>query len=177
MLVVLDIKPFWLYVITASEAHLCPVRAMADWIGTSEITTGYLFHKIASGDRVAEANQPMVTIFIYLTELIVKFISQTSKRFLELFHNNLLDIGVDPSSYGTHSFHHGGCQYLHIECHWPLCQICEWGGWSAEFTNMTIVKYLISHNDDPTELHEHFFNSDRRPTVKCPHCGRSCSCT
>jgi hypothetical protein len=38
---------------------------MADWIGTSEITTGYLFRKIASGDWVAEANQPMVTIFVY----------------------------------------------------------------------------------------------------------------
>ncbi|KAG1899331.1 uncharacterized protein F5891DRAFT_953862, partial [Suillus fuscotomentosus] len=56
-------------------------------IATSEIMTGYLFHQIASGDQVAEANQPM-----------------TLEHFLELFHNNLLDIGVDPSSYDTHSF-------------------------------------------------------------------------
>ncbi|KAG0693634.1 DNA breaking-rejoining enzyme, partial [Suillus ampliporus] len=163
-----DIKPFWLYVMPASEAHLCPVRGIADWISASGITTGYLFRKIASGDR---------SFFTYMTKPVSKFISQTSERFLELFRNNLLDIGVDPSSYGTHSFRRGGCQYLHIERRWPLRRICEWGGWSAEFTNMTIVKYLISHNDDPTEPREEFFNPDRRPTVKCPHCGRSCSCT
>ena len=101
---------------------------------------------------------------------------QTSERFLEMFRNNLIDIGVDPSSYGTHSFRRGGCQYLHLECRWPLRRICEWGGWSLEFTNMTIVKYLISHNDDPTEPREQFFNPERRPTVKCPQCGRSCGC-
>ncbi|KAJ8580343.1 hypothetical protein M405DRAFT_938781 [Rhizopogon salebrosus TDB-379] len=65
-----------------SEAHLCAVRAIADWIAASKITKGYLFRKFASGDRVAEANQPM-----------------TSERFLEMFRNNLIDIGVDPSSY------------------------------------------------------------------------------
>ncbi|KAG1737099.1 uncharacterized protein EDB91DRAFT_1237941 [Suillus paluster] len=102
-------------------SHLCPMRGIADWINALGITTGYLFHKIASGDWVVEANQPM--------------------------H------------------------------HWLLHQICEWGGWSAKFTNMTIVKYLISHNDDPTEPHEEFFNPDHHPTVKCPHCGRLCSCT
>ncbi|KAG2119959.1 hypothetical protein BD769DRAFT_1362095 [Suillus cothurnatus] len=156
----LDIKPFYLYALPASEAHLCPVRALSDWIETTRINTGYLFRKFASGDRIVEANQPM-----------------TSERFLELFRNNLLDIGVDPSPYGTHSFRRGGCQYLYIERRWLLHRICEWGGWSAEFTNMTIVKYLISHNDDPTEPQEEFFNPNRRPTVKCFQCGRSCSCT
>jgi len=45
-----------------TEAHLCAVRAIADWIAASKITTGYLFRKFASGDRVAEANQPMVSV-------------------------------------------------------------------------------------------------------------------
>ena len=57
------IQPFPLYALSASEAHLCPVRALAEWISASEITTGYLFRKFASGDRVAEANQPIVGIF------------------------------------------------------------------------------------------------------------------
>ncbi|KAG1800902.1 DNA breaking-rejoining enzyme [Suillus plorans] len=153
-----DIKPFWLWIMP-TEAHLCAVQAIAEWIMASRIVTGYLFRKFASGDRIAEANQPL-----------------TSERFLELFRNNLLDIGVDPSSYGTHSFRRGGCQYLHIERQWLLHRICEWGSWSLEFTNLTIVKYLISHNDDATEPHEHFFNPDRSPSVKCPHCGRSCPC-
>jgi hypothetical protein len=59
----LDIKPFHLYALNASEAYLCPVRALAEWINPSEITTGYLFRKFASGDRVAEANQPIVSLF------------------------------------------------------------------------------------------------------------------
>lgn len=46
-----------------SEAHLCAIRAIADWITASKITKGYLFRKFASGDRVAEANQPMVSLF------------------------------------------------------------------------------------------------------------------
>ncbi|KAG1808695.1 uncharacterized protein BJ212DRAFT_1448986 [Suillus subaureus] len=114
---------------------------------------------IAASKILTEANQPL-----------------TSEQFLELFCNNLLDIGVDPSSYGTHSFQHGGCQYLHIERWWLLHHICEWGGWSLKFTNLMIVKYLISHNNDATEPHEHFFNPDCSPSVKCPHCGRSCPC-
>ncbi|KIJ04676.1 hypothetical protein PAXINDRAFT_94457 [Paxillus involutus ATCC 200175] len=151
--------PYVLWALPPSEAHLCAVRALADWLKVSQIKTGYLFRKIASGDRVAEANTPM-----------------TSEQFLELFRNNLLDIQVDPVSYGTHSFRRGGCQYLHIERRWPLRRICEWGGWSQDFTSMTIVKYLISLNDDPTEPREQFFNPDRKPTVKCPQCGRSCPC-
>ncbi|KAG1745636.1 DNA breaking-rejoining enzyme [Suillus lakei] len=118
-----DIKPFNLWALSSSEAHLCP----------SKITSGNLFQKVASGDQIAEANSPM-----------------SSEQFLELFHNNLLDISIDPAPYGTHLFRRGGCQYLHIERH------------CTEFTNMTIVKYLISSNDDPTEPRTQFFNSNRR---------------
>ncbi|KAN0084001.1 hypothetical protein V8E55_007505 [Tylopilus felleus] len=154
-----EIKPFFLYALHESEAHLCAVRALADWIVASRISSGYLFRKITSGDRVTETNAPM-----------------TSEQFLELFRNNLLDIGVDPAPYGTHSFCRGGCQYLHINKRWSLRRICEWGGWSQELTNLTIVKYLISLSDEPMEPREHYFNPDRCPVVKCPHCGRSCAC-
>ncbi|KAG1763422.1 DNA breaking-rejoining enzyme [Suillus placidus] len=154
-----DIKPFWLWLMPTEEEHLCAIQAIAEWTVASQIMTRYLFRKFASGDRVTEANHPIM-----------------SERFLELFHNNLLDIGLDPSSYGTHSFWRGGCQYLHAEHWWPLHRICGWGGWSLEFTNLTIIKYLISHNDNATEPREQFFNPDRRPSIKCPCCGRSCLC-
>jgi len=101
---------------------------------------------------------------------------QTSEQFLETFRDNLIDIGVNPFPSGTHSFRRGGCQYLSLDRHWSLCQICEWGGWSTEFSSMMIVKYLISWNDDPTEARDNFFNPDRTPTVKCSYCGRSCAC-
>jgi hypothetical protein len=93
-----------------------------------------------------------------------------------MFHNNLLDVNIDPSPYGTHSFRRGGCQYFASYKRWPLKIICEWGGWSSEFTNMTIVKYLISWNDNPTERREDLTNPHRAPAKKCFSCGRSCHC-
>ncbi|KAG2353911.1 hypothetical protein BDR07DRAFT_1454321 [Suillus spraguei] len=141
---IIDIKPFYLWVLPSDEAHICPAQALAAWLRESTLTTGYLFRKVASGDHIAEANSPI-----------------SSEQFLELFWNNLLDTNIDPAPYGTHSFCRGGCQYLHVERHWHLRRICEWGGWSTEFTNMTIVKYLISSNDDPMEPREHFFNPNQ----------------
>jgi hypothetical protein len=101
---------------------------------------------------------------------------ETTEQFLEMFRNNLLDVGIDPHPYGTHSFRRGGCQYLASYRRWSMRRLCEWGGWSTELTYMTIVKYLISWNDEPTEKREDFFNPNRAPVVKCFSCGRSCHC-
>ena len=56
----LEIPPFILHPIPEEMAHLCPVHAYAEWVVVSEITQGYIFHKIASGDQISEANGPMV---------------------------------------------------------------------------------------------------------------------
>jgi len=114
---------------------------------------------MVSGDRVSQNDVPL-----------------TSEQFLEMFRNNLLDVGMDPVAYGTHSFRRGGCQYLAADRRWMLRRICEWGGWSTEFSNLTIVRYLISWNDDPTERREDFFNPVQTPVLHCFHCGRSCRC-
>ncbi|KAJ3930205.1 MAG: hypothetical protein NXY57DRAFT_898534 [Lentinula lateritia] len=139
--------------------HICVVRAFAQWILASGLTNGYLFRKICANDHIAEENEPM-----------------TSEQFLEMFRNNLLDVGVDFVPYGTHSFRRGGCQWLSVERRWPLHQICEWGGWSQEFTHLTIVKYLISWNDNPHVDRDDFFNMKRAPAKVCPTCNRSCHC-
>ncbi|KAI9568252.1 hypothetical protein HD554DRAFT_2022557, partial [Boletus coccyginus] len=55
-----EIKPFFLYTLHESEAHLCAVRALARWIAASRIRSGYLFRRVTSGDRVTVANAPMV---------------------------------------------------------------------------------------------------------------------
>ncbi|KAJ3927166.1 MAG: hypothetical protein NXY57DRAFT_904428 [Lentinula lateritia] len=141
-------------------AHLCPVRAFAKWLHFSQVKKGYLFRKIQQNDQIAEENKPM-----------------TSEQFLEMFRNNLIDIGTDYFPYGTHSFRRGGCQWLSVEHRWPLHQICEWGGWSQEFTHLTIVKYLISWNDNPTINCYDFFNMHRAPATVCPTCNRSCHCS
>ncbi|KAJ7668225.1 hypothetical protein B0H14DRAFT_2424765, partial [Mycena olivaceomarginata] len=155
-----NIEPFYLCLLPESEAHLCPVRAYAAWIKASEITHGYLFRKIAPGDRIVkDQNEPM-----------------TSTDFLEMFRNHLIDIGVDPYPYGTHSFRRGGCQYLHIYRRWTIHNVCQWGGWSVEFSSLTIVKYLISWNDSPVVRRRDFFNPNRPLQVRCSYCGRTCNC-
>ena len=94
-----------------------------------------------------------------------------------MFRNNLIDIGIDHIAYGTHSFRRGGCQWLAVEARWHLRKICEWGGWSLEYSHLTIVKYLISWNDDPSQAREDFFDLNRAPVVQCFACGRSCPCS
>ena len=93
-----------------------------------------------------------------------------------MFRNNLLDIEIDPTPYGNHSFRHGGCQWMSVDLRWNLRTICEWGGWSMEFTNLTIVKYLISSNDAPSRERGDFFNFEGGTTIKCSMCGRTCAC-
>ncbi|KAK0218990.1 hypothetical protein IW262DRAFT_1448912 [Armillaria fumosa] len=141
-------------------AHLCPVRALADWVCASRITHGYVFHKMDKRDRqILTKNSPM-----------------TAEVFLELFRNNLWDLGIAPYPYGTHSFHCGSCQWLSVDLHWSLQQICKWGGWSTDFTHLTIMKYLISWNDDPMTQQDDFFKLDREATIKCWSCGWTCPC-
>ncbi|KAJ4477864.1 hypothetical protein C8J55DRAFT_430393 [Lentinula edodes] len=154
-----DIKLFVWYEMPEEYQHICVVRAFAWWIFISDLTEGYLFRKIRANDRLAEENEPM-----------------TSEQFLEMFRNNLLDINIDFVPYGTHSFRRGGCQWLSVERRWPLRQICEWGGWRQEFTHLTIVKYLISWNDNPHVDRDDFFNMDCTPTIACLTCNRSCHC-
>ena len=45
------------------QAHICPIRALAEWVQVSGINKGYLFRRIWSGDRVADLdkNTPMVS--------------------------------------------------------------------------------------------------------------------
>lgn len=42
--------------------------------------------------------------------------------------------------YSLHSFRRGGCQYLHCVLDWDLKKVCDWGGWSYQFTNTQVVK-------------------------------------
>ncbi|KAJ7210194.1 DNA breaking-rejoining enzyme, partial [Mycena rebaudengoi] len=154
-----DIKPFVLHELPEDQAHLCPVRALAAWLAVARISQNYIFPTITVRDQIGDSSRPM-----------------KSEKFLEMFRNNLLDLGFDPYPYGTHSFRRGGCQYFASHRRWSLRRICEWGGWSMEFSNLTIVKYLIGWNDDPTELRENFLNPNQKVTEKCPLCGRNCGC-
>jgi len=166
-----------LYPLAPEEAHLCAFRAIAEWIKVSNITSGYLFRRMASGDRPSSHDMAMVRqLVLHIQVNLADKTLQTSEKCLEMFRLNLLDIGIDPSPYGTHSFRRGGCQYFSSVRRWSLRRICDWAGWSTEFSSLTIVKYLISWNDDPTDARDNFLNPDRAPALKCFHCGRTCLC-
>ncbi|EKM82403.1 hypothetical protein AGABI1DRAFT_35038 [Agaricus bisporus var. burnettii JB137-S8] len=154
-----NIEPFVLTEFPVHMAHLCPVRACAAYLHVTGIKDGYVFRRMMANDRIAEGSHPM-----------------TAEQFLEMFRMNLLDIGIDYTPYGTHSFRRGGCQWMSVDLRWHLRDICEWGGWSTDLTHLTIVKYLISSNDSPMNSRKDFFNFNRPPTLKCWTCGRSCHC-
>jgi|SRR5882757_9166977 len=63
----IEIKPFVLHLMPEEEAYLCPVRALADWISASGITSGYLFRRMASGDRPSARDSPMVSTYVHAT--------------------------------------------------------------------------------------------------------------
>jgi hypothetical protein len=55
-----DIKPFHLHLMHESNAYMCPVRALAEWIAVCGFNQGYLFRRIMSGDRVDTSDRPIV---------------------------------------------------------------------------------------------------------------------
>ncbi|KAG1846025.1 hypothetical protein F4604DRAFT_1884214 [Suillus subluteus] len=128
------IAPFYLYA-DIHKPWMCPIRTFAIWwllaSQNNEHLDGYVFHKKVGSDGVS----------VNLTD------AMSSESFLECFRNNLLDIGVNPRPYGTHSFHRGGCQYLVMVLRWP-----------------------------PFVEHEDYFNPNRPQHDPCPTCGCTCAC-
>ena len=51
LLTSLDVQPFYIHPLDEEEAHLCPVRAMAEWIKASQVTSGFLFRRFMAQDR------------------------------------------------------------------------------------------------------------------------------
>ncbi|KAK0476293.1 hypothetical protein IW261DRAFT_1421608 [Armillaria novae-zelandiae] len=112
---------------------------LGEWLSATWIIHGYIFRKM---DR---REQPILEGNVEISKELI----------LELFRNNLADINIAPYPYGNHSFRRRGTQWLSVDLRWPIHQICEWGGWSKECTHLTILKYLISSNDNPTMQHVH----------------------
>lgn len=76
------------------EAYLCPVRAMAEWINASEITSGYVFRRMASGDRASQRDSPMVSIMLLgSSESTVGATSELPKSRLHFYY---IDLATSP---------------------------------------------------------------------------------
>jgi hypothetical protein len=62
IIICVEIKPFVLWELPDAEAHLCPVRAMGEYIQASSLTSGYVFRKFASDDRLFANDEAMVRL-------------------------------------------------------------------------------------------------------------------
>ncbi|KDQ61321.1 hypothetical protein JAAARDRAFT_32330 [Jaapia argillacea MUCL 33604] len=155
------IAPFWLYG-NPKKPWLCPVRALSNWmLCNGNVPTGYVFRSKQSAKTFSLRGDKMMS----------------SASFMECFRRHLLEVGIDPRPYGTHSFRRGGCQYLAMVLRWPIRNICSWGGWADSFDNPgTIFKYLLSLSDSPSVQREDYFNPNRSKCDPCGECGRTCWC-
>jgi L-lysine 2,3-aminomutase len=69
LITLLDVQPFYIYPLDEEEAHLCPVRAMAEWIKASKITSGFLFRRFMAQDRPsAHEDTAMVSFYVFFLE-------------------------------------------------------------------------------------------------------------
>lgn len=152
------IKPFVLY-FNRESPWLCVPTLLYEWLHVSSIRDGYLFRSISAFDQVN----------------LVKNASLASGLFLSDFRANLADVGIEAEDYGGHSFRRGGVQYFSEEKRWSIQKLCEWGGWSMDFDNLTIVRYLIGTNGDFDRPREEFMNPSAHIGILCSTCGRSCS--
>ncbi|ORY39000.1 hypothetical protein BCR33DRAFT_662499, partial [Rhizoclosmatium globosum] len=98
------------------------------------------------------------------------------EMFIEVLHYLLADTGRRWYKYGTHSFRRGGFQYLYIERRWNLVSVCDWGGWSLAFDNLTIVWYLHGVFDTSHYPRDQLMNPNYEHHQACGYCNRSCAC-
>ncbi|PIL33099.1 hypothetical protein GSI_04548 [Ganoderma sinense ZZ0214-1] len=158
------VAPFYLWP-NDEKPWLCPVRAISTW--------WQLFREmnLEPKGRVFRSRVLYDALNYSATQ------GMSSASFLNCFRRNMVEVGIDPRPYGTHSFRRGGCQYLAMELRWPFRDICLWGGWAEDFDNPgTIFRYLLSWVDKPTLERKDFFNPHRLGTDPCGHCGRTCHC-
>ncbi|ORY40473.1 hypothetical protein BCR33DRAFT_661778, partial [Rhizoclosmatium globosum] len=152
------IKPYYLWM-DNFDRHLCAVSAYLRWISfVGAETAGHLFKTVASDNQTLKSTK------------------MARGTFISFFKNVLKDVGLEWSLYGTHSFRRGGTQYLLNERRWGLSAICEWGGWSLDYDNMTIVRYLHGLYDVVPIPREQLMNKAFKYLDKCVSCGRDCNC-
>lgn len=112
---------------------MCPIRAFLRWIYAGRFSATDTVPLFCSIDGLNRINYERP-----LTYSVLK------NDFME----DLKACGINTySMYGTHSFRRGGAQYFHIYKGWDLATISKWGGWSTNFDNTVIMRYLVSEKD------------------------------
>lgn len=78
--------------------------------------------------------------------------------------------------YAGHSCRCGECQWFIWEKRWSIICLCDWGGWSQNFTHAMIVQYLILWTDDPYESRKDYLNPNCAADTPCSACSCWCWC-
>ncbi|OCK99132.1 uncharacterized protein K441DRAFT_540898, partial [Cenococcum geophilum 1.58] len=52
----------------------------------------------------------------------------------------------------------GGVQYFSSEKYWGIRKLYSWGSWSLEFNSLTIIRYLLSRNNNLVKSHKDYIN-------------------
>jgi len=174
----LGILPFVLY-FDRENPWLDVPTLLLEWLEISQIRSGYIFRPFNAYDQpVTKKNVTLVSISPAkrITAHIPTKILQQQGVFLADFRTNLAEIDLDPLLFGGHSFRRGGVQYFSDILRWPLRKLCSWGGWSLDFDNFTIIRYLLGKNDEPLYSREQFLDPEPKLGTKCTGCGRECDC-
>ncbi|KAJ7888301.1 hypothetical protein B0H13DRAFT_1627146, partial [Mycena leptocephala] len=149
-------EPFWIHLQPVYLSHLCAFRALCFWISAARHTTGYLYRLVSKKDCVTRMDRPL-----------------SSRKYLEMLRLNLLEVGIDPASYGTHCLRRGGTQYFYIVKGVKFTDLCHWGGWVLDLkSSNSIWRYLIGLIDEHEFDRRDFLNPNRCTAVKCYICGR-----
>lgn len=182
LIAIVDVLPFYLYP-DRHRPHLCPVTAFCVWY---TLTTkrfggarGYIFRKRVGDNGVSSNPEESIVSYLdwFLAFLLDDNLLQGAGSLMECFRMSLLDVGIDPDPYGTHSNRRGGAQWLSRVKRWMFRDICSWAGWSDNLDNPgTLFKYLLSFVDSPAVAREDYMNPNRGATNRCNECGRSCPC-
>lgn len=69
-MVMSGVKPFYLYMLPLEQAHMCPVRALVEWMAVCKFnTSSYIFRRILKGDQVSREDSPMVKRIVTTSEI------------------------------------------------------------------------------------------------------------
>jgi len=149
------IEPYYHHV-NVQRPWLCGVTNKLKWLRQSNITTGFIYRKInKTGD--------------------ISHLPLSPAQFSAMFKSNLEEVGLDSQLYDTHSFRRGGAQYFVRDLRWDIPKVCDWGGWSTEWSGSTIFRYLVGVIDVRPISRKDYLDPSSRASV-CNTCGRSCNC-
>jgi hypothetical protein len=171
--------PFFLYE-DRDNTYLCPLLAYTTWcsllVDLGETLRGPIFRKPFAGG-VFSGGDALVCVITFLRLPELMFGNQKPGQFLDFFRHNLMDIGLDPRPYGTHSFRRGGAQFLYVERRWNVVDVCNWGGWSKDLeAQCTVFKYLLSWNDTSKTTRKEMLHPLPPIADHCNTCNRTCNC-